>query len=231
MTFLEQLKKIKNKDLFNELNNLISKYKKIIHSDNKNNTPEKSEDDFPKKYLIEEKKERDSSRNNARKNLYKYLEIGLKDNKEKEKLFETIVQIEEKLYEKYKCENTSDKKPELDESYTNRVLEILHNIKDDKNEEFRQNIVDGKISPEELSTMDENDMVNKSKRKEIQRKINNKINALGDDLKMITAEEGIYKCSKCGSRKTTQYEMQTRSADEPMTIFITCVTCGKTWKI
>ena len=227
---MEQLKKIKNKDLFNELNNLISKYKKIIHSDNKNNSPEKSGDDFPKKYLIEEKKERDSSRNNARKNLYKYLEIGLKDNKEKEKLFETIVNIEEKLYEKYKRENISDKKPELDESYTNRVLEILHNIKDDKNEEFRQNIVDGKISPEELSTMDENDMVNKSKRKEIQLKINNKINSLREDSQKITVEEGIYKCSRCGGRKTTQYEMQTRSADEPMTIFITCVTCGKTWK-
>jgi transcription elongation factor S-II len=227
---LEQLKKIKNKDLFNELNNLISKYKKIIHSDNKNNSPEKSGDDFPKKYLIEEKKERDSSRNNARKNLYKYLEIGLKDNKEKEKLFETIVKIEEKLYEKYKCENTSDKKPELDESYTNRVLEILHNIKDDKNEEFRQKIVNGEISPEELSTMDENDMVNKSKRKEIQLKINNKINSLREDSQKITVEEGIYKCSKCGSRKTTQYEMQTRSADEPMTIFITCVTCGNSWR-
>ncbi len=39
-----------------------------------------------------------------------------------------------------------------------------------------------------------------------------------------------FKCKRCKSRKTTYYEMQTRSADEPMTIFITCLTCGNRWK-
>ena len=29
-----------------------------------------------------------------------------------------------------------------------------------------------------------------------------------------------YKCRKCGSRKCSYYEMQTRSADEPMTQFL-----------
>lgn len=41
---------------------------------------------------------------------------------------------------------------------------------------------------------------------------------------------GMFKCSKCKSDKTTYYEMQTRSADEPMTAFITCLNCGKRWK-
>jgi hypothetical protein len=40
----------------------------------------------------------------------------------------------------------------------------------------------------------------------------------------------IFKCHGCGKRECTYYEMQTRSADEPMTIFITCVNCGKRWK-
>ena len=39
-----------------------------------------------------------------------------------------------------------------------------------------------------------------------------------------------FKCRKCGSRETCYYEMQTRSADEPMTIFITCLNCGNRWK-
>lgn len=39
-----------------------------------------------------------------------------------------------------------------------------------------------------------------------------------------------FKCRKCGSRETCYYEMQTRSADEPMTIFITCLDCGNRWK-
>ena len=37
-------------------------------------------------------------------------------------------------------------------------------------------------------------------------------------------------CSRCQKRECTYYELQTRSADEPMTIFITCVNCGKRWK-
>ena len=35
---------------------------------------------------------------------------------------------------------------------------------------------------------------------------------------------------KCRARKTVYNEVQTRSADEPMTIFITCLVCGKRWK-
>ena len=39
-----------------------------------------------------------------------------------------------------------------------------------------------------------------------------------------------YKCGRCGNRKCTYYELQIRSADEPMTIFITCTNCGNQWK-
>jgi transcription elongation factor S-II len=42
--------------------------------------------------------------------------------------------------------------------------------------------------------------------------------------------KGIFKCGRCKSDNTTYYEMQTRSADEPMTAFITCLKCGKRWK-
>ena len=44
-------------------------------------------------------------------------------------------------------------------------------------------------------------------------------------------QEGIFKCRKCSSRKTTYYSLQTRSADEPMTNFITCIDCGNRWKM
>lgn len=36
-----------------------------------------------------------------------------------------------------------------------------------------------------------------------------------------------FTCSRCKGNKTTYYTAQTRSADEPETIFITCLTCGK----
>ena len=40
----------------------------------------------------------------------------------------------------------------------------------------------------------------------------------------------VYKCHRCGKRECTYYELQTRSADEPMTIFIDCLNCGKRWR-
>ena len=39
-----------------------------------------------------------------------------------------------------------------------------------------------------------------------------------------------WQCNGCKMRKCTYYELQTRSADEPATIFITCLDCGKRFK-
>lgn len=40
----------------------------------------------------------------------------------------------------------------------------------------------------------------------------------------------LYTCGKCGAKKTTICEVQTRSADEPMTQFITCFVCKHRWR-
>jgi transcription elongation factor S-II len=40
----------------------------------------------------------------------------------------------------------------------------------------------------------------------------------------------MFKCKRCGKSKTKYWEMQTRSADEPMTIFIRCLYCSKEWR-
>lgn len=41
---------------------------------------------------------------------------------------------------------------------------------------------------------------------------------------------GMFTCGRCKSKRTTFYLLQTRSADEPMTAFITCMSCGHKWK-
>lgn len=46
--------------------------------------------------------------------------------------------------------------------------------------------------------------------------------------------DGIYECWKCKragrlSKKTKYYSMQTRSSDEPMTNFVSCLVCGQRW--
>ena len=41
---------------------------------------------------------------------------------------------------------------------------------------------------------------------------------------------GAFVCKKCKQNKTTHYSLQTRSADEPMTVFVQCLTCGNRWR-
>jgi DNA-directed RNA polymerase subunit M/transcription elongation factor TFIIS len=41
----------------------------------------------------------------------------------------------------------------------------------------------------------------------------------------------LFKCGRCHKRECTYYELQTRSADEPMTKFITCINCGNHWRM
>ena len=59
--------------------------------------------------------------------------------------------------------------------------------------------------------------------------------------KMIETEKKLYSkndsasifmwCSGCKKKsKCDYYQMQTRSADEPMTTFVTCLECDKRWK-
>lgn len=42
--------------------------------------------------------------------------------------------------------------------------------------------------------------------------------------------EGVFMCKKCKSKKTEYFQLQTRSADEPMTTYVHCKNCDNSWK-
>lgn len=56
--------------------------------------------------------------------------------------------------------------------------------------------------------------------------------ALAAAMEDENSYDGMFKCGKCKNTKTSYYQMQTRSADEPMTCFITCLnpSCRNRWK-
>jgi DNA-directed RNA polymerase subunit M/transcription elongation factor TFIIS len=57
-------------------------------------------------------------------------------------------------------------------------------------------------------------------------------NKVNDNItpQAIDQPDGVFKCGKCKKYKTSYYQMQTRSADEPMTTFVTCLNCDNKWK-
>jgi DNA-directed RNA polymerase subunit M/transcription elongation factor TFIIS len=47
----------------------------------------------------------------------------------------------------------------------------------------------------------------------------------------ITPMTNQYKCRRCHKREIVYRELQTRSADEPASLFFMCLNCGNTWRI
>ena len=54
-------------------------------------------------------------------------------------------------------------------------------------------------------------------------------NNLRDTTLQNVSTTSEFRCARCGERKHKYYIMQTRSADEPATIFYTCIICKKTF--
>jgi len=87
----------------------------------------------------------------------------------------------------------------------------------------------GKLSPNEYVFMSHQEINPERWEEAIKKK------TIKDDNKFnskLEASTDLFTCprSTCKSTKCTYYELQTRSADEPMTIFVTCIDCGKNFK-
>lgn len=96
-----------------------------------------------------------------------------------------------------------------------------------KNTELFQRFREGEVSFEELCGMDSYQMFESHwKDSFVQRHLQEKRQLEGN--KAMATDR--FTCTRCWKKECTYYEMQTRSADEPMTIFITCLNCGKHWR-
>ena len=114
--------------------------------------------------------------------------------------------------------------------YLAKIRSIYSNIKSDsyiENINLKNKIVKNEIKPEELPKLSAYDIFPENWKDIIDAKI--KRDKLKYELKP-EAMTDMFKCHKCGSRSCSYYEMQTRSSDEPMTQFITCLDCGNHWR-
>ena len=108
--------------------------------------------------------------------------------------------------------------------YLDRLRVIYINL---KNPDLLQQIETGELTPNVLAYMTHQEMNPEQWKIMIDRKTKR------DESKFaarVEASTDMFTCKKCKSKRCTYYELQTRSADEPATIFITCLDCGKNYK-
>ena len=114
--------------------------------------------------------------------------------------------------------------------YLNKIMSIYSNVKNDSyigNKKFLDRIKNGEIDPEKICHLNVYDIFPENWKELLDLVI--KRDKLKYDLKP-EAMTDVFKCRKCGSRSCSYYEIQTRSADEPMTQFINCLDCGNRWR-
>ncbi|ORX66255.1 transcription elongation factor [Linderina pennispora] len=114
-------------------------------------------------------------------------------------------------------------------NYKARIRSLVLNLKDKKNPALRMRVVDGNIyARAAVLDVQGGDGVRRSEGADGEIKEENLFKAQGAG--QTEAETDQFRCGRCKSRKCTYYQMQTRSADEPMTTFVTCTNCNNRWK-
>jgi transcription elongation factor S-II len=146
-----------------------------------------------------------------------------------EQLIRTYTNLEKGIYN-YTIKEAKSRKmirkwdnPHFAQLYIDRIRTIFANL----TPHILEQIKTGELAPEVFAFMTHQEMNPEHWRELIDRKIKR------DESKLTTniqASTDMFTCKKCRSKKCTYYELQTRSADEPATIFITCLDCGKHWK-
>ncbi|KAG1962129.1 transcription elongation factor A protein [Pimephales promelas] len=129
-------------------------------------------------------------------------------------------QIEDCIYQEFKS---------TDIKYKTRLRSRISNLKDQKNPDLRRNVLCGNISPDRIASMTAEEMAS-AELKEIRKALTKESIREHQLSKVGGTETDMFICGKCRGKNCTYTQVQTRSADEPMTTFVLCNECGNRWK-
>ena len=108
--------------------------------------------------------------------------------------------------------------------YLDRLRSIYLNL---KNPEILEQIKSESVQAHTVAFMTHQEMRPEKWKELIEEKAKRDANKFEQN---IEASTDTFTCRKCKGNKCTYYQMQTRSADEPMTVYISCINCGNRWK-
>ncbi|XP_010574671.1 PREDICTED: transcription elongation factor A protein 3 [Haliaeetus leucocephalus] len=117
-----------------------------------------------------------------------------------------------------------------DMKYRNRVRSRISNLKDPKNPSLRRNVLCGAIVPSLIARMTAEEMAS-DELKELRNAMTQEAIREHQMAKTGGTVTDLFQCGKCKKKNCTYNQVQTRSADEPMTTFVLCNECGNRWKV
>uniref|UniRef100_H9G9U8 Transcription elongation factor n=1 Tax=Anolis carolinensis TaxID=28377 RepID=H9G9U8_ANOCA len=117
-----------------------------------------------------------------------------------------------------------------DMKYRNRVRSRISNLKDPKNPGLRRNVLCGAISAGRIAKMTAEEMAS-DELKELRNAMTQEAIREHQMAKTGGTATDLFQCGKCKKKNCTYNQVQTRSADEPMTTFVLCNECGNRWKV
>ncbi|KAJ1652613.1 transcription elongation factor TFIIS [Dispira simplex] len=135
-------------------------------------------------------------------------------------LCERAVSVEQNVYGEFQA---------VSADYKGKIRTLFLNLKNKSNPGLREGVVSGEIPVGRFCSMLKEEMASEERRAEdlrIQEENLFKARTVGP----MAAETDQFMCGRCKQRKCTYFQMQTRSADEPMTTFVTCTNCQNRWK-
>ncbi|XDV40539.1 hypothetical protein PO909_009607 [Leuciscus waleckii] len=116
-----------------------------------------------------------------------------------------------------------------DMKYKNRVRSRISNLKDPKNPNLRKNVLAGAIELSRMATMTAEEMAS-DELKQLRNVLTQEAIREHQMAKTGGTTTDLLQCGKCRKKNCTYNQVQTRSADEPMTTFVLCNECGNRWK-
>ena len=114
--------------------------------------------------------------------------------------------------------------------YTQKAVSLEHNIRSNVCEALMTRILSREVGLKAFVTMKPWEMAPDHWEKSFERVARIQMQKIVPLQAIDDTVEGLLQCGKCKSKKTTYSSMQTRSADEPMTVFALCLACGNRWK-
>ncbi|XP_012707802.2 transcription elongation factor A protein 3 isoform X12 [Fundulus heteroclitus] len=116
-----------------------------------------------------------------------------------------------------------------DMKYKNRVRSRISNLKDPKNPGLRRNVLAGSIELSRIANMSAEEMAS-DELKQLRNVLTQEAIREHQMAKTGGTTTDLLQCGKCRKKNCTYNQVQTRSADEPMTTFVLCNECGNRWK-